>query len=63
MEDNREKALVLLRGIRTALASGTEHFNRSGKKLETVEEVLQCLLDEGGVFLKPPGMIAEEPDA
>ena len=48
-----EKAKALLASVEAALAAGTEHYDKAGRKLETVEAVLRCLQDEGAVSLKP----------
>jgi hypothetical protein len=48
-----EKAKVLIESVEAALKAGTEHWNKAGKKLETVEDILRCLQDEGGISFKP----------
>jgi len=48
-----QKAAMLINGIRSELACGTEHYNKDGKKLTSEKEILECLLKEGSVVVKP----------
>ena len=49
-----QKAFALVEGISKALASGTVHTDKAGKRLKTVHEVLRCLRDEKVVWLSNP---------
>jgi hypothetical protein len=44
-----EEAKLLISGVNKALASGTKHYNRTGKLLTSTEEVLKTLIEEGSV--------------
>lgn len=55
----RQKAEVLVSAVKEALASGTLHFNAAGKPLLTVREVVDCLVEEGGVTLREPKVSSE----
>ena len=56
-----EHALILLADIRAALARGTRHYNKAGVLLTTEKEIVECLLDEGGVMFEPAGDLAHRP--
>jgi hypothetical protein len=47
--DVMEKAKALISAVKNALAAGTQHYDRSGQLLETPEQVLRCLQEEGSV--------------
>lgn len=52
--DTQTKALLLLYEIKKALANGTKHYRVSdGKLLETMEEILGALMDEGSIQFEP----------
>jgi hypothetical protein len=53
MSQIEENALLLLREIRIALARGTKHYAQDGRLLTTPQEIIDCLLAEGGVDLEP----------
>lgn len=44
-----EKTAALIDAIRSALRSGVKHYDKSGRLLETEEEILTCLTREGAV--------------
>lgn len=44
-----EKGKAVIREITTELAYGAQYFNREGKRLTTVREVLICIRNEGTV--------------
>jgi hypothetical protein len=48
-----EQALLMIQAVRSELLAGTRHYNKDGKLLETEREILQCMVDEGGVVLEP----------
>jgi len=53
VKDELEKAKILIKAISDALMVGTLHYRKSdGKQLDTLEEILQTLLDEGSVGFK-----------
>jgi hypothetical protein len=54
MDEARQNAELLISSVRAALAAGTQHFDKAGKKLMTVKEVIVCLRDEGMVMLRMP---------
>jgi len=51
--NNDDKARLLIQETKNALARGTKHYNREGKLLTTVKEILECLVKEGEVFFEP----------
>ena len=53
MKSPEEEAQILIKATQEELRLGTLHYNRAGRLLTTVEEVLRCLVDEGGVTVEP----------
>ena len=53
--ESKAKAVVLLESVRSALASGTRHYNDAGVLLKTEGEILRALRDEGHVKIVGPG--------
>jgi hypothetical protein len=51
---SREKDNILFHAITNELARGTKHYNRAGKELKSVKEVLMTLRDEGEIIFEPP---------
>lgn len=52
----QDKAMLLIIEIRRALNSGTLHFRKSdGSFLGTEREILQALVDEGGIVFESSG--------
>jgi hypothetical protein len=49
-----EKAKLLIASVKYALAKGVQHFDKSGRRLLSAKEVLECLRDEGEVVLQEP---------
>jgi hypothetical protein len=49
-----EKAKILVASVKSALAKGVQHFDKSGRRLLSAKEVLECLRDEGEVILLGP---------
>lgn len=48
-----EKALLLLAEIETALRCGTKHYRLSDhRELDTVADIVDALLEDGGVILE-----------
>jgi hypothetical protein len=48
----REMAMVMIREAREAIANGTRHYDREGRLLQTPEQIIRTLLDEGQVRLE-----------
>lgn len=48
-----ELALELLIEIRSALARGTKHYNKSGSLLTTEKEIIDALLTDGEIIFEP----------
>ena len=58
MQDNLRNALILLAEVRLALNNGTKHYRKSdGKILETDEDIIKTLLDEGEIIIEPLNML------
>lgn len=51
----RENAHLLVASIKNALLSGTKHFTKDGKPLETAEEILDALTRDGEITFAPKG--------
>ncbi|RLB91509.1 MAG: hypothetical protein DRH50_10980 [Deltaproteobacteria bacterium] len=50
----RAKAMILISEVRRALANGIKHYRiRDDKLLETEEEILQTLCDDGEIYIVP----------
>jgi len=47
------KAAILIADIEAALARGTRHYDKKGRQLKTVAEVVKALLEDRGVLLGP----------
>lgn len=52
-EDPKELARIVIQEVRDALARGTKHFSKSGRSLNTVVEILECLSKEGEIVFQP----------
>lgn len=50
----RAKAFILIAEVRQALHNGVQHFSKvDGRLLESEREILEALVDEGGITFKP----------
>ncbi len=47
------QAVLMINAVRNELSAGTRHYNKAGKLLETEREILECMLEEGGVVFEP----------
>ncbi len=54
-DSDLDKAKLFIDSISAALAKGIKHYSRSGTRLMTAKEVLQCLCDEGGFVIEADG--------
>jgi len=52
-ETTEDLARSLILAVEQELVLGTKHYNAAGDLLETVKEIVDCLLDEGSVTLEP----------
>lgn len=49
--DILEEALMLLASVRAGLANGVRHYDQRGRLLDTDEDILQVLINDGTVTL------------
>jgi hypothetical protein len=49
-----QKALLLISTFKNAIDKGYKHFDKSGKELTTVKEILETLRSEGSVMIQEP---------
>ena len=53
----RDNALILIREVQDALARGTQHYNKAGHLLSTTKEIMECMVEEGGVSFQPASVV------
>jgi len=49
----RKTVQLLITAIRAELDCGTRHFDRAGRELKTVREILEVIISEGRVTIEP----------
>lgn len=52
-DDTRTRTELIIKAVKGELALGTLHYNKAGKLLETLPEIVLCLHEEGGITVVP----------
>lgn len=53
MSESVRRAMELISAIKNSIEAGTKHYDKNGKELGSIKEVLEVLRSEGEVTVEP----------